>query len=274
MTYLKGVMHMSNKIAIATKSSKLMRAVKRNAPGIALIGGGIGLCGAVVTSSIAAVKSVRMVDAEERKLGRKLTFKEKIKLCGKNYIPTMLLVCTSGASLAFSGKNYAKNLKEAGVLYAASEAARKSLEENVIKRFGQKKFNDIQYEADKQYLEEHPVIEEDIIIDIGGGNLIFEDTLSGRRFRGGTSTVEKGFLYANNKLIECDCLDYNEVWDCISPNFNPIGFGKRVGWKSRDPQTGRATPIKFYIDWVDIGREHPIGLIKYRNWPVTDFDRY
>ena len=261
-------------IAINVKSSKMLRTVKRNAPAVALIGGGVGLGCAVVTSSIAAVKSIRLIDAEEKRLGRKLTFKEKVKLCGKNYLPTMLLVCASGASLAFSGKKYAKNLKEAGLLYAASEAARQSLEENIVKRFGQKKFNDVQDDVAKQYLEEHPVDIDADMITVGTGNVIFKDMLSGRTFRGDKASVDRGWNNANAMLLERGAISYNDAWDCVSPDFDPIGLGDDVGFNAKDRRTGNVSLIRTYYTWIDNGKGDPICLINYRTRPEFGFDRY
>ena len=265
---------MKRQIAIVSKSPKILRTISRNAPGIALVYGGVGMLGAVVTSSVAAIKSVRLIDAEEKKRGEKLTTKEKVQLCWKNYILTTLLTLTSEASLIFSGKKYAANLKQASLLYAASEAARQSLEENVIKRFGEKKFNDLQDDVAAQYAEKHPITERTEIIDTHKGTTLCLDTLSGRYFYCDIQTIKAGLNAANAMLLDNDYISYNMLWECISSEFEDIGFGEDVGWNIMDKRTNERNLIKLTYTYRADENGNPKLIIGYRNRPQLGYDRY
>lgn len=262
------------KIKLVPKSSKALRVIKRNAPGIALIGGGVGFCGAVVTSSIAAVKSVRLIDAEEQRLGRKLTLKEKVKLCGKNYLPTMLLVCASGTSLAFSGVRYKYDLKQAGLLYTASETARKNLENAITKKYGEKKLTDIRDDAARQYVAEHPVLPGEYILDTGLGNKLCYDSLTGRKFLCSEEGIKHGINEANAKLHDYEELSFDGFWECVSEKFGETVIGKHIGWRYEDRKTGKAVTIKLYVSYMNDpdGGSEPVLVIGYSTPPEWGFD--
>lgn len=262
------------KIKLVAKSGKLMRGIKQNVPGIALIGGGVGLCGAVVTSSIAAVKSVRLIDAEEQRLGRKLTLKEKVKLCGKNYLPTMLLVCASGTSLAFSGVRYKYDLKQAGLLYTASETARKNLENAIAKKYGEKKLTDIRDEAARQYVAEHPVLPGEHVLDTGLGNKLCYDLLTGRKFLCDPEAIKSGINEANVRLHDYEELSFDGLWECVSEKFGETVIGQHIGWRYEDRQTSKGTTIKVHMSYMDDpdGGTEPVVGIGYVTPPEWGFD--
>lgn len=250
------------KIKIIPKPSKALKVLKKHAPGVALVGGGIGLCSAVVTSSVAAVKSVRLIDAEEEKLGRKLEFKEKAQLCWKTYLPTLLLTFTSSASLIYSGVRSNHDLKAAGLLYTASEAARQNLEEALINKYGEKKFNDIQDEAAKMYHHDHPAPA--YVPKFGLADVHFIDSRCNRHFIADKVFFDAGINRANAGLLQDGELTFNEVYDYISDDFDHDWIGDHLRFVY-DPDNGKNDLIKTYLTWDDPDENGlPVAIINYR----------
>lgn len=245
----------------------LGRAAKRNAPVISLVIAGVSFVGATISAIKATSVSVRQIDKATEEKGEKLSAKEIIKACGKNYIPTALATATGVTALVIGGRGYHTRYKSVAALLAATETSKKQLEEVVLEKFGEKKFEEVQNEVAKKQLETDPVSKSSVY-STGKGTTLCKDSLSGRYFRCDIEQIKRGLNAFNERLLKCECLDYNELFYCIDPRMEEISFGGDVGWNIRD---GLLT-LHYTTQLADTGE--PCLVISYPVPPSIHFDRY
>lgn len=108
---------------------------------------GVCVAGAIflpITSATAAIKSVRMIDAEEERLKRKLTVSEKIKLCWKSWIATTAAVgITAGSALMSLEESEKRIALMATGIQVLSEANKTDILNKVEEVAGKKKSDEI-----------------------------------------------------------------------------------------------------------------------------------
>ena len=254
------------KTMIACRQVK--RLLKNNGPLVGLITAGVGFTGSIVETARATVKAVRNTDKIEEERGRELSNKELVEENWRYYISPGLLWVGSVMSLCFSAKGYSKSIKSLAALYAASETARKNLEESAREALGEEKYEKLQEEVVQKSMDEHPVNDASIL-DTGYGSSLFYDPLSGRYFRSSTEHVKSAINDFNNQINVQKCgLSYNDLFDYISPKFDEIEFGREVGW---GPEQGIADIRLKGRDKLMPNGEACIMMI-YRNRPYEDFD--
>lgn len=245
----------------------LGKAAKRNAPVISLVIAGVSFVGATISAIKATSVSVRQVEKATEEKGEELTAKEIIKTCGKNYIPTALATATGIAGLVMGGRGYHTRYKSVAALLAATETSKKQLEDVILEKFGEKKFEEVQSEVAKKQLEADPVSKADIYCT-GKGTTLCKDSLSGRYFRCDIEQIKRGLNHFNERLLSCEYLDYNELFYCIDPAMEEISFGGDVGWNIRDG----LLKLHYTSQLTDTGE--PCLVISYPNPPSIHFDRY
>ena len=214
------------------KQAKIL--VKENGPLLCIITAGIGFTGAIGTTAKATIKAVRRTDYETEKKGAPLTKKELFDINWRFYTVSALLWTTSIISLCFAVKGYDKGAKRFAALYAATEAAKKELEEAALSKLGEKQYIALQDEVAKRRMETDPV-DKKPIYETGHGDSLCYDTLSGRYFRCSPDQVRRGVNNFNKHLLTNEALSYNELmYDISIGELEDIGFGEDVGWNIKD----------------------------------------
>ena len=245
---------------------KISRLAKNNGPLIGMITAGVGFTGSIIETARATVKAVRHTDRVEKDRGTKLTGSE---LVGENwhfYISSILLWIGSIMSLCFSAKGYKKSIKSLAALYAASESARKNIEEQAREALGDRKYEELQDDVAQKTLEKNPVRETGILATGHGEHLCF-DSLTGRYFRCNIDWIKRAVNNFNNRICVQKCgYSYDDLFDEISPSFDPTIFGRNVGW---GPNRGVAD-IRYSSKIASNGE--PCLVMQYRLPPYADFD--
>lgn len=118
---------------------------------------GLSVTGTIATGVLSArggVRAARKIDQRERELERELTFMEKAKLCGTDFIaPTIAGACAIGGALGSDVVN-TRTIGERTALLIASEKAYAKLSEKTKAVLGEKKANQIKDEIAKDKIQE------------------------------------------------------------------------------------------------------------------------
>ena len=219
-------------IPLALRHGRIL--LKENGPLVGAVAAGVGFTGAIGLTVKATVQAIRKTDYEAEKKGEALTVGETVKSSIRFYIPALLLWLGSIVSLCFSIKGYSKSVKSLATLYAASQAAKKELEQAAIEKFGEKQYGAMQDEVAKKRMETDPV-DQKPVYEVGCGESLCYDTLSGRYFRASRDRVERGLNAFNKRLLIQEALNYNELMYEISKGkLEDIGFGDDVGWNIKN----------------------------------------
>lgn len=244
------------------------RLLRDHGPLVGIVTAGVGFTGSIISTVRATVKAVRHTDRVEDDRKRELTSKELIAENWRYYAAPVLLWAGSVASLCFAAKSHTKSIKSLAALYAASETARKNLEDSARKVLGEEKYEKLQEEVVENSMEDHP-LKDASILDTGYGPFLFYDPLSGRYFRSSTAHVQAAINEFNNRINTQRCgLSYNDLFDYISPKFDEIEFGREVGW---GPERGVADIRLKGRERLTENGESCIMMI-YRKRPYEDFD--
>lgn len=115
----------------------------------------LGLVLSNVASARAGAKSSRMIGQQEQLLGRKLTKKEKFKLCWKNYLLPVSII--AGSAVGVGGNHILNSKSEAALLtaYSVSQNKLQSLQEKTEEIVGTQKATKIKDAVSKEVLDEH-----------------------------------------------------------------------------------------------------------------------
>lgn len=127
-----------------------------NAPIILGVKAGIGIISTSVLASKATAKSVELIQEEEMKGARKLTPKEKIKLCGPYYIPAAIEGITSLACCGTSiGLFVKKTNRQNGIILAYEELFDRAKKE-VVSEFTKNVVENGKKQLEKSDTDERP----------------------------------------------------------------------------------------------------------------------
>lgn len=227
----------------------------------------VGAAGVVITSVMAAratLKAAKIIENAESEKGETLTTKEKIKVAGPVYIPTVIIGATTIACVV--GSNILNKRKQAALIsaYKMLDESFSEYRNKVEELYGDGANKEIKKELVKdKYEEEKPV---------DNGKQLFYDDFSKRYFE---STKEDVLAaeYEMNKTLNREYGVYlNELYDLLG--LEPTKSGEVLGWS-----VGQM--MDFYWDsWLEFVNEEiemPDGRICiniYYPEPTPDFCEY
>lgn len=187
------------------------RAVSKHSPEILTAVGTVGLVAAGVMTVSETAKALEIIKKYEERVDTEepITVTEKIKLCWKVYLPSVIMASTSIASIIFARRIDSKRMAAWAAAYQMSETAINRLEQAVKDEYGDKKLEKVKNNADLKVLEEHP-IEPSEIIETGDGDDLFCDYYSGRYFRSTPDAVQARYNNFIKKLLREDNLSPND----------------------------------------------------------------
>ena len=185
----------------------------------------LGVAGTVTTGVLSArsgARAARKIDRKEKELGRRLSFKEKAGLCGKDFIApavagTLSVIGTVGSDVL--------NTKTIGIQNAAliaSEKAYEQLSKKTREVLGDKKAQQVKDEIAKEEVEKSGVITQvnlDTAPRTGSGTLYpFVDTYSNLLF------------WSNLDYIHCVLKDLQLMMRNLESRGNEFDhYGKIIG---------------------------------------------
>lgn len=114
----------------------------------------IGTISTGVLSARSGARSAREIDRKENELGRKLTAREKAKLCGKHFIVPVLTGIAASAGAIGSDIINTKTIARTNAALLMTEQAYEQLSRKTKEVLGDKKNRQIQDEVAKEKIEE------------------------------------------------------------------------------------------------------------------------
>lgn len=179
----------------------------------------IGIVGAV-SSVVLAIKATpnaeKDIAKEETKQTRPLTNIEKVKVCWKEYIPTML--CLTGTITCIAGANILNKKQQASLIsaYAFLSNQFKEYKKIVTKLYG----DDAQEKIRAEIMREKAMPEEN--------TELFYDEFSERYFDADRRDVKNAEYEFNRYLSIMGYASLNDYYDFIG--LEPIAGGDDIGW--------------------------------------------
>ena len=236
---------------------------------------GLAVTGTITTGILSArsgARAARKIDRKEEELGRKLSFKEKMGLCGKDFIlPATAAIISVGGAVGSDVVN-TKTIGIQNAALIASEKAYEKLSQKTKEVLGEKKAKQVEDEIAKEKVEKSGIITQaslDTAPRTGSGTLFaYVDTYSNLLF------------WSNLDYINCVIKDMRALMHDLRPRgdeydyydkiigvpysewLKSLGFDKKVwncnerkdkGWnKGYSPDGSDDDPIEYYtrpIEW-------------------------
>lgn len=246
--------------------NKTQMYVKKNAPTILTIAGGVGVVATTVSAIKATPKAVQLLDAAKDFKGEELTNLEKFKMVAPLYIPTIIYGATT--ILCIFGANVLNKRHQASLVsaYALLDNSYKEYKKKVIEIHGKDgELEIVEAIVEDKYEKEQPSTESD--------ELLFYDQFSGRFFNSSMNNVLSTF-YQINRDVSCNySATINDFYDYL--DVPHIDGGDVLGWS-----VGMNSEA-YWQEWIDFAveeRELEDGtkchfIIIYQE-PMVDFDEY
>lgn len=273
---------------IKQKANKIETFCKEKQPTILTVGGAITLLGATVSGIVATIKSTRMVDAEERRLGRRMTKKELFKLVWKNYIVTAGAAVAGTTSVIIGQK---QNNKRIAFVTAAGEIATSTAsaainelseyKKHVAQKIGDEAANDIKKAVDdKIHADGDKTTEETrkdnvlCICDNETSKIIYEEGISGRRFTARPIDIEKAEVRLTAEMQSRGWINENNIHEALG--LAPTDNGDRNGYTQEMFLNSKEGKYMFKFrrrTWID-AEGYPVIVLVIDADPIEDYRRY
>lgn len=203
---------------------------------------GFAVAGTISTAVLAARAHVEATKKLDEELvffnltengfeSREPTFKEKIKIAWKCYIPPVIMgAATIGCIVGAHSINLHRNAVLAGA-YTLAETSLKEFQSKAKEIVGENKVREIKDEIVKDKIEKNPPSKNEIIIT-GKGETLCYDVYSGRYFASDIEKVRKAVNDANVELFADLRLSLNDMYYALG--LTPIRAGADLGWNMND----------------------------------------
>ena len=248
--------------------------VSNHAPALLIGASAAAFITTVIFAVKATPKAVKHIEEKKKELGKeKLTFKETIRACGKDYIPAVISgVVATGASIGAAVCAEKEHKVAAGALTALtmSEKTIDDLREATKEVVGKTKAADI----DAKVAEKR--VQNDIRTGVNNypalepGQMWFRDEFTGQSFIARPGAVDKAIAIVNENGAYGDCFitvpdlidEYQQVEignRLITPNMEYLGWGHKIKW--------HPNPVNIWDDHGNL-----IGVvteIRYEDLPTT-----
>lgn len=243
-----------------------------NAPIILGVRAGIGIVSSSVLVAHATAKSVRQIDEEEMKNAVKLTTKDKVKLCWKNYIPASLEILSCLGCAVGSNYLYIKESKRlSGVILGYEtlfDQVKKKMDVNFVdevkenlKKPNNVHVNDIKANMDEQIVPYHKnyIIDEEHVLCV--------EPFTRQRFIANKRVID---IYAT-KIQD---MHLRKAADFLDTNLNDILYC--LGLEEIDPIVGESVYWNFdqsrviSLDFESTLLDGEIPALKLKYYPLPD----
>lgn len=194
--------------------------------GVGLILGGKALW----TVGKTAPKASKLIEEEEQKQGRSLTFKEKAVLTKKLWVSPALYSVASVTCIVGGCAIGVKNNRALAAALTMSEAASATYQEKVKEVIGDKKEQKIRDEIAEQQVSKKPPAE--VVYISGEGPELFKETLSNQYFRSDSETVGRRMNDFNYDLINGKMAASKNDWLQGYLDIDPTADGEVLGWNT------------------------------------------
>ncbi len=207
--------------------NRIVATLSKNSP---YIFSGMAI-GGIFATTIMAVKAtpkaMRLLKEEEEILGHKLTAKDKIRVCWKLYLPSLLTALASSAFIIAANKAHLRKHAAVAALCTITETAYKEYRDKVVETIGKNKEQKVRDEINHDRIIKNPSNSSEIILT-GTGKVKCYDALSGRYFESDHETIRKIVNDLNMRLRDDMFIELNDFYYELRLPENKLG--RQVGW--------------------------------------------
>ncbi len=229
---------------------------------------GIGIAGTVGATVLAVTTTSKVtmkIQDIEKERNSKLSNKELIKICWKDYAPVVALeVFSIGCIIGGNSINLKRNAA-LGTACAISERALSKYKDKVIETIGEKEEKKIRDKIHEDEIKENPPKNNTIIVT-SNGNTLFRDEISGRYFRSDMNSINKVINELNEKINHQDYVSLNELYSGYG--LEPLKDGDMIGWNIVNGI------IKLDVSTCLVDGTEPCIVLDYEKLPTHDFNTW
>lgn len=196
--------------------------VKKNAPTILTVVGGVGVVATTVTAIKSTPKALQLLEVAKEEKGEELTAFDKLIVAGPVYIPTVLLGASTLACIF--GANFLNKRQQAALMsaYALLDSSFKEYRGKLKELYGGEADTRINEEIAKDNFDSSIVVEDD--------KQLFYDLYSRRYFESTIVDVQQAEYALNHELNSRGEVTLNDWYSLIG--LDPIDGGEALGWSS------------------------------------------
>lgn len=222
--------------------------MKHQSPTILTCIGAVGVVATSVMTAKATTKASKLLEKAKEMKGEDLTKKEKIKIAGPVYIPT-ILVGASTISCIF-GSNILNKRKQAALVsaYTVLNESYKEYKDKVIELYGEGANSMVKDSIAKNKYEEKQNNGDLREKPDSRDALLFFDEYSNRYFWKTMDEVKEAEYHLNRNFALRGYADLNEFYEFL--RIEPTAYGSEVGWSME------AGGIFYGYSWVDFYHEY------------------
>ncbi len=251
-----------------TNLSSIVSSVKsftnKHAPEILT---GLGVAGMITTTVLAVKatpKAIRILEEKKQKQ-ETITKVEIVKSCWKCYVPAVITGAMSAACIIGANSVNARRYAALTTAYKLSETALTEYKEKVIETIGEKKEQTVLDKVAAKNIEEHPVVDTDVI-QTGNGTTLCFDPMTSRYFYSSIENIRGAAIDIKETLFHgaWGCASLNDFYDAL--NLPHADVGDILGWN-----TDNVISIDISSHITDKGI--PAAVIVYSTRPVYDYDQ-
>lgn len=254
---------MNNKLEHFINSTKT--SIIKHSPEILTGIGVVGSIGAVILSVKTTSKVVLKIDEIESSNNCRLSPKEIVKLCWKDYVPIAALEIMSISCIIGGNSINLKRNAALGAAYAISEKTLIKYRDKVIETIGEQEEQKIREKIHEDDIKNNPPQQSNIIIT-SSGNTLFKDAISGRYFRSDMITINKVINELNERINHQDYVSLNELY--LGFGLDPLKEGDVVGWNITNGI------IKLDIHSCIVDNMEPCIVLDYEKQPTHDYNTW
>lgn len=222
------------KLSLKNMTSDIKTAMVKNAPGILVGVGIVGMAGTTVLAVRATPKAIKLIEAKKRELEvDRLTPVETVKTTWKCYIPATVTGVMSTACLIGASSVSARRNAALATAYNLTRAALTDYKDAVVETIGEKKEQVVRDTVAKKRIERDPVTNTEVVVTERGTTLCY-DAVFGRYFRSDIDTIKRAVNELNRNIVSSMYASLNEFYDEIG--LPPIEIGDKLGWNMDDGQ--------------------------------------
>lgn len=222
------------KLSLKNMASDIKSTMTKNAPGILVGVGIVGMAGTTVLAVRATPKAIRLIEAKKQELDTEsLTPVETVKTTWKCYIPAAVTGVMSTACLIGASSVSARRNAALATAYNLTKVALTDYKDAVVETIGEKKEQVVRDTAAKKKIERDPVVNNEVIVTERGTTLCY-DAVFGRYFRSDIDTIKRAVNELNRSIVSSMYASLNEFYDEIG--LPPIEIGDKLGWNMDDGQ--------------------------------------
>lgn len=212
--------------------STVRNFIVKNAPTILMASGIAGVISTAALAAKAASEATDKIRNKEVFEDRTLSKKECFKLTWHMYIPSVIAMGITVASIVTHNNVSARRSAAILSLYTASEATLRKYKEKVVEVVGKNGEKRISDESKSEIVKEK--LKDSTHIHItGNGETIFYDEPSDRPFKSDMESIRRVVNDINRDILHHDYLFLNSLYTRLG--LRPTSLGDLVGWNTNYP---------------------------------------